>query len=96
MSGGNGHNHELRELKQGQPAEPTRSWIEFANGETLDCTLVRTGPDRWTAYPPHPVTVRPGDHLRVDALGPGQSIAFADVLSHPADRQGPRPANSQE
>lgn len=73
------HRHDLRELADEESGEPTRAWIEYADGRTTDMTLTRTGPTSWDARPAEPATVSEGDHLRVDRLGPGCSVAFQQV-----------------
>lgn len=77
-----GHAHELRELADDEPNEPTAAWIEYADGTRLDLVLTRTAPNAWTAAPHGGATaqVRDGDHLRVDRLGPGCPVTFENVV----------------
>lgn len=76
------HAHELRELADGEPTEPTAAWIEYADGTRLDLVLTRTAPNAWTATPHGGATapVGSGDHLRVDRLGPGCQVIFENVV----------------
>ncbi|MEV6401177.1 hypothetical protein AB0M39_41460 [Streptomyces sp. NPDC051907] len=80
------HRHDLRELEAGEPGEPTEAWIEYPNGERLDCTLERVAENRWVARPPHPVLVRGGEHFRLDRLPAGAAVQFADVTAPVVDR----------
>ncbi len=85
--------HQHRDLAPEEPHDPTEAWIERADGTRVDLMLARTGPDTWEASPPPDATqdpaarpparvvhVGPGDHLRLDRLGPGQSVTFNRVV----------------
>ena len=75
------HTHELRDLAGDESGVPQRAWIERGEGDEVDCALARTGRYTWEARPPAPVIVWPGDHLRVDRLGPNCTVTFQDVLA---------------
>lgn len=69
-----------RRLKEGEPSEPTQAWIETADGLRIDCELTRQGPLRWTARPPAPYRVEPGDRFRLDRLPAKSSVVFENVI----------------
>lgn len=72
---------DLRESDTG-PRHPTKAWVERPDGSVVRCDLVRTGRHTWTATPcdGRVVTVGEGDHLQIDRLGPGDRVAFVNVL----------------
>lgn len=75
-----GNLHDMRELGPQERSEPSEAWIEHPDGSRTDTHLLRTGRLSWTATPAEPVRLMPGMHLRVDRLGPQQTVAFMDVL----------------